>query len=300
MEEDNIPEDLIVHEENAEGVISPIIPTILSGWTMKNYLKSEIAQEYFRAIVGRYSKDVMRKQLKLRDEGASIYDDSVEEQMLAYKKKLISKHFATYMTRAVGEITKDAQAEGSNSKSEPLEFVKMVITVLDLDADVQNEVHLLKRSLLAQIGVPEYASSVKWKNPCIKFILPAVFCAECHESRDVNLCHLPDEEGEANHWACLDCGTLYPSDDIERRLIEICNRKVVRYQLQDLRCSKTNRVSTRAMAKQSDCSANLKLDISRQQALSQLQIIHDIAVDHELEWLQETLSGSLFGMHEFD
>lgn len=300
MEEDNIPEDLIVHEENAEGVISPIIPTILSGWTMKNYLKSEIAQEYFRAIVGRYSKDVMRKQLKLRDEGASIYDDSVEEQMLAYKKKLISKHFATYMTRAVGEISKDAQAEGSNSKSEPLEFVKMVITVLDLDADVQNEVHLLKRSLLAQIGVPEYASSVKWKNPCIKFILPAVFCAECHESRDVNLCHLPDEEGEANHWACLDCGTLYPSDDIERRLIEICNRKVVRYQLQDLRCSKTNRVSTRAMAKQSDCSANLKLDISRQQALSQLQIIHDIAVDHELEWLQETLSGSLFGMYEFD
>jgi hypothetical protein len=54
------------------------------------------------------------------------------------------------------------------------------------------------------------------------------------------------------------------------------------------------------MAKQSDCSANLKLDISRQQALSQLQIIHDIAVDNELEWLQETLSGSLFGIHEFD
>lgn len=300
-EDDTVPDDLIVHEERQrDGVTAPIIPSVLSGWDMKNYLQSEIAQEYFRAIVGRYSKDVMRKQLKMRNEGASIYDDSAEDQMVAFKKKLVSKHFSTYMTRAVGEIAKDAEAEGSNPKNEPLEFIKSVIAVLDLDADVQKEVHLLKRSLLAQIGVPEYASSVKWKNPCVKFILPGVFCGECHESRDVNLCDLPqagdDEEGAANqrHWACPDCGTLYRSDDIERRLIEICNRKIVRYQLQDLRCIKTNRVATRVMAKQSDCSANLKLDIPRSQALAQVQLLHDIATDHDLEWLQET-TGSLFG-----
>jgi hypothetical protein len=71
------------------------------------------------------------------------------------------------MTRAFGEISKDAEAEGLNSKKESLDFIKSVITVLNLDADVQKEVHLLKRSVLAQIGVPEYASSVKWTNPCV-------------------------------------------------------------------------------------------------------------------------------------
>jgi DNA polymerase epsilon subunit 1 len=294
-------DDLIVQEEQEDGAAAlPIIPSVVSGWNMKNYLDSEIAQEYFRAVVGRYSKDVMRKQLKLRSEGASIYDDSAEEQMLEFKKKLVSKQFSTYMTRAVGEISKDAEAEGSNSKKEPLDFIKSVITVLNLDADVQKEVHLLKRSLLAQIGVPEYASSVKWTNPCIKFILPDVFCSECHESRDVNLCDLPQdgdvvEDVNQRHWACPDCGTLYPSDDIERRLIEICNRKIVRYQLQDLRCIKTNRAATRAMARQSDCSANFKLDIPRSQALSKVQILHNIATDHDLEWLQET-TGSILSM----
>lgn len=295
-EDDNVAEDLVVQEEEGE----PVVPSVVSGWNMKNYLASEIAQEYFRVVVGRYSKDVMRKQLKLRSEGASVYDDTAEEQMIAFKKKLVSKQLSTYLTRAVGEISKDAEAEGSGSKSEPLEFIKSIITVLDLDADVQKEVHLLKRSLLAQIGVPEYASAVTWKNPCVKFMLPGVFCSECHESRDVNLCDVPpdanDEDGASNHrhWACPDCGTLYASDDIERRLIEICSRKVVRYQLQDLRCVKTNRVSTRAMAKQSDCSAKLKLDIPRSQALAQIQLLHNIAVDHDLEWLEET-TGSLIG-----
>ena len=300
-EEDDFTEDLIMQEEQEDGATaSPIVPSVVSGWNMKNYLASDIAQEYFRAIVGRYSKDVMRKEVKLRSEGASIYDDSVEEQMLAFKKKLVSKQFSTYLTRSVGEISKDAEAEGSTSTKEPLEFIKAVVTVLYLDADVQKEVHLLKRSLLAQIGVPEYASAVKWTNPCVKFILPDVFCTECHESRDVNLCDLPqdyDDEEEAiqRHWACPDCGTLYPSDDIERRLIEICNRKIVRYQLQDLRCVKAKRVSTKAMARQSECSANLELDISRSQAFSQVQILHNIARDHDLEWLQET-TGSVLNL----
>jgi DNA polymerase epsilon subunit 1 len=103
------------------------------------------------------------------------------------------------------------------------------------------------------------------------------------------------EDVNQRHWACPDCGKLYPSDDIERRLIEICIRKIVRYQLQDLRCIKTNRVATRAMARQSDCSANFKLDIPRAQALSQVQILRNIATDHDLEWLQET-TGSILSM----
>jgi hypothetical protein len=51
----------------------------------------------------------------------------------------------------------------------------------------------------------------------------------------------------------------------------------------------------RAMAKQSDCSANLKLDIPRSQALIvQVKVNHDIVVDHDLEWLIQETTGSLF------
>jgi hypothetical protein len=64
-------------------------------------------------------------------EGASIFDESAEEQMLELKKKLVSKQFSTYTTRTVGEISK--------AMMEPLELMKSVITVLDVDADVQRK-----------------------------------------------------------------------------------------------------------------------------------------------------------------
>jgi DNA polymerase epsilon subunit 1 len=90
------------------------------------------------------------------------------------------------------------------------------------------------------------------------------------------------------HWFCEDCGIEYDVDDIERRLINHIHKKMMRYQLQDLRCSKTNRVATHALARVSDCSAELKLDISQKEAHSELQTLQQLAEYHQLEALRET------------
>jgi DNA polymerase epsilon subunit 1 len=201
-------EEDVLTEEGANGGISHVVPSVISSWSIRNYLPSEIAQEYFRIIIGKFSKDVLRKQEKLRVEGSELMlSAETAESILQYKRKLVSKHFASYLTRAVGEITKDGggpesfpRLPGSHLKftNPALEFVKSVIAVLELDGDVQNEVHALKRSLLAQIGVAEYSGAAKWENPCAKFILPDVFCTECNESRDVNLCDLPPTDEDAS------------------------------------------------------------------------------------------------------
>ena len=177
-----------------------------------------------------------------------------------------------------------------------LEFVKNILVILELDPDVENEVSMLKKSLFAQVGVQEYSADTKWQNPCASFVLPDVFCMECHESRDVNLCILPppDEDDEhATSWRCYDCNNPYDSETIERRLVDIVQRKSTRYQLQDLRCSKTERVAIRTLARQSESSAPLKLDISRQEFNSQIVILHSLAKYYSLEWLQETTTGLL-------
>ena len=95
------------------------------------------------------------------------------------------------------------------------------------------------------------------------------------------------------HWACQECGTSYDVECIEQRLVDICNRMIVRYQLQDLRCMKTNRASTKILSKQSDCSAELKLDIPRSETIFQLQILHNLAKHHDLEYLEEVAQGLL-------
>ncbi len=295
-----------------------VVPTTESGWNIMHYLASERSQAFFRAVIGRFSKDVYRKQLRIEDKenqhesshqtkAQSVEDEddtrlSPREQLLNYKKKLISKHFASTLTQAVGEIIKDKggpesfpDLPGSHLmlSSPALEFVKNVMVVLELDPDVDTEVQKLKKSLLSQIGVQEYSAQAVWKNPCSSFVLPDVFCSECQECRDVDLCILPpvdQHEDRSTTWTCEDCGSPYDAGCIERRLVDAIQRKCIRYQLQDLRCSKTGFVATRLLSKQSDTSQKLKMDISRKDLRSELQTLNNLAGYYNLEWLHETTS----------
>ena len=293
-----------------------VVPSVVSAWSIMNYLGSEVAQEYFRAIVGRFSKDVLRKQMEvvLQDGILPVAGAlGLSEHIIQYKRKMISKHFAAYLTRAVGEIQKDGPDENvmppiflndqSLHVNPALEFIKNVVTVLELDPDIENEVHVLKRSLLAQVGVAEYAKVATWSNPCPTYILPDVFCSDCHESRDLNLCYIPprplmqdsEEATIEKQWVCEDCGTPYNASMIEGRLIQLIHKKMVRYALQDVRCVKTNRIATRALTATSDCAAALKLDISPESTIQELQLLHSLAVYHDLELLQEAIDGIMTG-----
>jgi len=218
-----------------ETAAQSIVPTIVCGWNIMHYLSDNLAQDYFRTIIGKFSKDVFRKQLQIEQSAKSKVTSispmsvaiennedsegflSPQEQLLNYKKKMISKHFANYLTRVVSELLED---EGGTDKfpnlpgshltmTDPaLEFVKNVLAVLNLDPDVKQEVIYLKKSLFAQIGVHEYSAMTEWKNPAASFMLPDVYCSECRECRDVDLCAIPPEEEESD-TVSADC--LRPS-----------------------------------------------------------------------------------------
>lgn len=198
-------------DENKENN-TVVVPSVVTAWSIMNYLGSETAQEYFRILVGRFSKDALRKQaeLKQRDsanDAPSVFCAELNDELVTYKQKMVSKHFAAYLTRAVAEIIKDYDANepGSHSRDHlhpVVQFIKSIMVVLELDPDVDAEVHVLKRSLLAQIGVAEYSNVAKWENPCKTFILPDVFCMECHESRDINLCYIPPPTEEGMKQVC--------------------------------------------------------------------------------------------------
>ena len=305
---DEIASDLTLPDEENSSVV--VVPSVVTAWSVMNYLGNELAQEYFRVIVGRFSKEVLRKQIDLTMKeteggGQGLSYNSIEDRILAYKKKVITKHFASSLTRAVGEIMKDGGnneveipflASKSTATNPALEFIKTVIVVLELDSDVQSEVQILKRSLLAQVGVAEYAKVAQWVDPCPRFMLPDVFCSECHESRDVNLCYIaPPEEDEglfARRWMCEDCGAPYDVDDIEDRVVGIINKRMLRYQLQDLRDKKTYRVVTRRLPKLSE-AGGLKLDTSPEEARAELMLLKKLSEFHGLPLLKQVTQGFL-------
>ena len=167
-------------EDEQQGGAS-IVPTVVCGWNIMQYLANDVAQDYFRTVIGRFSKDVFRKQLMIEQNSRSkkglfvsptsvrrVDNDGAEcdaelspqEQLLAYKRKMISKHFANYLTRAVGELIEDGggpetfpQLPGSHLHltNPALEFVKNVLVVLDLDPDTRQETTYLRKSLFAQV-----------------------------------------------------------------------------------------------------------------------------------------------------
>lgn len=310
----DVPGDSFFEEDSSQGTV--VVPSVVTAWSLINYMESEIAEEYFRIIVGRFSRDILAKERELITQGgnkglSSIFDAELNEKVLDFKKNMISKQFAFTLTRAVGEIAKEEEDNRNNGNISPnknllalsqrpinsvLEFVNSVIVVLELDEDVDKEIHALKRSLLAQIGVAEYSNLAKWQNPSPHLMLPDCYCKECQDSRDINVCYVPPtEEDEARpiHWFCEDCGTEYDVATIERRLIDQAHKKMLRYQLQDLRCSKTNRVSTRSLARVSQCSADWQLDISPEKGRSDIEILFRLAKYHELDELEWVTRGML-------
>lgn len=291
--------------ENQEGESHAIVPSVVTGWSLTNYLGSQLAQEYFKAIIARFSRDVLKKQMELHVHGNSGSSSLLTgdcDQLSAFQKSLVEKHFSSYLTRAVDEIMKEGEDDEilpplvsddtTRSQYPALEFVKNLIAVLELDTETAKEVHALKRSLLAQVDVPEYARVAQWKDPCPTLILPDVFCCECQDSRDVNLCYVPPRdaaEDNWNHqWACEDCGTPYDVVAMESRLVHMLQNKVLRYQLQDLRYRKTRRVATWAL-RSDDCAT----DIPSDQTLSELKLMRNLAELHQLETLEEITTGLL-------
>jgi DNA polymerase epsilon subunit 1 len=82
---------------------------------------------------------------------------------------------------------------------------------------------------------------------------------------------------------------------MEGKLVDIVQRKCIRYQLQDLRCTKTQQVAVKAMACTSDCSAELKLDIPRSEFLGQITILRNLADFYGLDLLFELADNVLNG-----
>lgn len=304
--------DVVSHEGEMQSIT--VVPTVQSAWNIIHYLAGELTQEYFRLVIGRFSKDVYRKEIRIQEQKLQAVEQRAAEPadpkpskgeiLRSFKKNLISKQFASYLTKCVSEIMKDGvgpdsfpQRPGSylQSTSPVLEFIKNVIVVLELDPDVYTEVQQLKKSLLAQISVQEYSSVAKWENPCASFVLPDVFCTQCQECRDLDLCiiNISNDLDDRMRWTCSDCDYPYDAQVIEHRLVDVVQRKCLQYQMQDLRCSNSGQVSTRALSKQSETSQKLELDIARKEILSRLHILHNLAQHYDLEWLLETTNGLL-------
>lgn len=75
----------------------------------------------------------------------------------------------------------------------------------------------------------------------------------------------------------------------KNRLLEAVDKLCASYLLQDMRCRSTHRVTRRLGTAVSDLCDPLVMDITRPDALQQLQILRQVAIFHGFVYLREAV-----------
>jgi DNA polymerase epsilon subunit 1 len=165
-----------------------------------------------------------------------------------------------------------------------LEFAKAVCHLASLEPAVETQLLRLRRNILRQLDVREFALEGVWQNPSLSFVLPEVVCDFCGHCRDLDVCRDGD-------WACdqPECRNPYDHEAIETRLVALVKRRSHAYQLQDVQCAKCRLVKSKNIAPFcTKCAGPFALRTSRDGFLSNLRTFANVAAYHEMPLLAET------------
>ena len=150
----------------------------------------------------------------------------------------------------------------------------------------------------------EFNSESEYNDPSLSYVLTDVVCAYCNTSRDLDMLRDPSmgstvgggehsRAGSNSTLQCRSCHNDYDRDALEKRLMEDAEKANAQFVLQDVRCSKTNTVSTRLCATTSLYCAPLVMDISSVSLRDKFVVMLRVAKFHQFEWLEEIVSSLL-------
>ncbi|GKE17902.1 DNA polymerase epsilon catalytic subunit A [Tanacetum coccineum] len=170
-----------------------------------------------------FARDQVRKRAKIRDDdsctpsitaaAAEIYESSMTEHLS--EELILFLHMR--------KIGKPQEAQDNNGyKGDPaLEFIKIVCAVLILDKNVLHDIQIMRRNLLKQVNVREFAPEAEFNKCRFSFTLPNVICSYCNNYRDLDLCL--DRDLLTQEWRCgvPQCGQPYNREVMENGLLQI-------------------------------------------------------------------------------
>jgi len=185
-------------------------------------------------------------------------------------------------------------------KNAPLEFVKSMMEIMKLDTNLEDRVIVLRRQLLAAVGVRDFAPETIFRNPSLMLILKDHICPDCNICEDIDLCRDPEliecmytqEHAENSEirvrWKCRECQTPFDMAVIEFRLIERLHNLTLAFQTQDLECGKCGQIRADVMSGSCKCSGPWQLTISNSQQRAKILPYFNAAKYYNFHTLHET------------
>uniref|UniRef100_A0A182REB1 DNA polymerase epsilon catalytic subunit n=1 Tax=Anopheles funestus TaxID=62324 RepID=A0A182REB1_ANOFN len=193
---------------------------------------------------------------------------------------------------AYGMVQKmhDGYARGANGPA--LEFIKAITKALAACKDTEEQLTTMRRNMLLLVGVGDFSDMASWKESIKSFVLTEVICQACNHCRDLDLCkdtHRALKDGDLPVWLCAQCNVDYDNVEIEMRLLDVVQRKLMSYTLQDLRCIKCKQIKRENLSQYCTCTGNFENLISTAEIRRLLQTFHTLAKDYRMRILEETV-----------
>uniref|UniRef100_A0A2I3M0C5 DNA polymerase epsilon catalytic subunit n=1 Tax=Papio anubis TaxID=9555 RepID=A0A2I3M0C5_PAPAN len=313
-------------EEEEDAEESSVEDSLENNWNILQFLpQAASCQSYFLMIVSAYivavyhcMKDGLRRSAPgstpVRRRGASQLSQEAEGAAGALPGMITfsQDYVANELTQSFFTITQKIQKKvtGSRNSTElsemfpvlpgshlllnnpALEFIKYVCKVLSLDTNITNQVNKLNRDLLRLVDVGEFSEEAQFRDPCRSYVLPEVICRSCNFCRDLDLCKdssFSEDGAVLPQWLCSNCQAPYDSSVIEMTLVEVLQKKLMAFTLQDLICLKCRGVKETSMPVYCSCAGDFALTIHTQVFMEQIGIFRNIAQHYGMSYLLETL-----------
>ncbi|XP_005182541.1 DNA polymerase epsilon catalytic subunit 1 [Musca domestica] len=180
---------------------------------------------------------------------------------------------------------------GKGKHSPGLDLIRTLIKVLSVDKGLMEDINDFRRNMLRLVGVGEFSDLAEWKDPCDSYTISEVICKACNHCRDLDLCkdkHRAMKDG-IPVWLCAQCFVAYDNEEIEMRIIDVVQRKLMSYVLQDLRCSRCNEIKRENLAQFCTCAGDFVPLISGKEIDHLLRTFQNVADYHKMELLHETV-----------
>ena len=294
-------------------------------WNMAEYLPAACKNQFVRLTaeyiyeIHHFRRDNKNAIVNKENDGPSTdKDDKKSKTLTAFTKKLIGTTAKRRLLTIVRQLQRQEVPEdeempdkpfefpvlpGShlNMKNPALEFIKLVSKFFSLDPNIARESRLLRRDLLNLIGIREFSDDANFTNPCEAFSLPQVICDFCNHCQDLDLTRADDMDGlgdetgngtatKVKNWSCPACHTLYDKIGIEQRMINIVRRRLVAWQLQDLKCERCKAVKEDEILDNCrDCSGRLGTEMNRKDFYRKMKVFDNIAKFYGMEMLGDIM-----------
>lgn len=292
-------------------------------WNIKDYLPPAI-QDEFQSIMGefifkiyRFRSDLRKKRLngssphRHKKDAKADDDNIIVTEEVTFKRQMVLSVLQRKLAKLVPEIDRNLTGMHTNEEDQlaasfphlpgshlhlnnaGLEFVKYICALLELDKTIIDQVRILRRNLLNLIGVGEFSPEATFVNPCETFRLRQVICDYCNFCRDLDLCRdrdlMPSAQGEPAPWLCPGCSTEYDKLALEQMLVDIVQRRLLAYQLQDIKCGKCGLVKADTIQNHCNCSGGYRTVLSSKDFAKKMKVFLNVSKFHNMDLLREVV-----------